>query len=331
MRVPIKAKLNQYMKNYLILFIFFIVLTSCDKKNKTEKAIENIPISIDVDRFDQAFFETKPEDLQTLKNKYPYFFSSNDDAAWKERMTDPQWRDLYNEVQKKYKNFDSESASIAELLKHIKFYFPETKANPKIITVIGDMDNDMKAIYTDSLLIVSLELYLGKDHKYYDYPAYIKKNFEAEQIVSDLAQDFAERKIAPPHDKTLLSQMIYNGKILYLKDLLIPSATDAQKIGYTSEEIVWSEENENYMWRYFIENKLLFDTSSKLANRFINPAPFSKFYLEIDNETPGSVGRWIGWQIVRSYAKNNDVSLETLLQTDSKEIFDNSKYKPRKE
>ena len=326
-----KAKLNQYMKNYLILFIIFIALTSCDKKTKTEKEIEIIPVKVEVERFDKAFFETNPENLQGLKSKYPYFFPGSDDAALKERITDPQWRDLYNEVQKKFPNFDKESASIEELLKHIKYYFPQSKVNPKVITIIGDMDNEMKTVYTDSLLIVSLELYLGKDHKFYDYPAYIKKNFEAEQIVSDLAQDFAERNIAPPREKTLLSQMIYYGKIYYLKDLLIPSSSDAEKIGYSPEEIVWSEENESYMWRYFIENKLLFDTSTKLSNRFINPAPFSKFYLEIDNESPGSVGRWIGWQIVRAYAKNNEVPLETLLKTDAKEIFDNSKYKPRKE
>ena len=319
------------MKNYLILFIFFIAFTACEKKNATEKAIEEIPVKLEVDRFDKKFFETKPENLQDLKNNYPFFFPGDDNSMWRERMTDPQWRELYSEVEKKYKNFDKETSNIEELVKHIKHYFPKSNANPKIITIIGDMDSDMKAIYTDSLLIVSLELYLGKDHKFYDYPAYIKKNFEPMQITSDLAQDFAERHIAPPREKTLLAQMIYNGKILYLKDLLIPSDSDAQKIGYTPEEIQWAKENESYMWRYFIENKLLYDTSSKLANRFINPAPFSKFYLEIDNESPGSIGKWIGWQIVRSYAKNNDVTLETLLQTDAKELFDNSKYKPNKE
>ena len=319
------------MKNYLILFIFFIAFTACEKKNATEKAIENIPVKLEIDRFDKKFFESKPENLQDLKNQYPFFFPGNDDNMWRERITDPQWRELYSEVEKKYKNFDKEASAIEELVKHIKHYFPNSDSNPKIITIIGDMDSDMKAIYTDSLLIVSLELYLGKEHKFYDYPAYIKKNFEAAQITSDLAQDFAERHIAPPRDRTLLSQMIYNGKILYLKDLLIPSDSDAQKIGYTPEEIEWAKDNENYMWRYFIENKLLYDTSSKLANRFINPAPFSKFYLEIDNESPGSIGKWLGWQIVRSYAKNNDVTLETLLQADAKELFDKSKYKPKKE
>ena len=117
---------------------------------------------------------------------------------------------------------------------------------------------------------------------------------------------------------------------MYLKDLLIPQVSDADKIGYSPEQIAWSEENENYIWRYFIDEKLLYDSDPKLAGRFINPAPFSKFYLEIDNESPGRIGMWIGWQIVRSYMKNNDVSLQQLLQADAKEIFDNSKYKPKK-
>ena len=42
------------------------------------------------------------------------------------------------------------------------------------------------------------------------------------------------------------------------------------------------------------------------------------------------VGGWIGWQIVRSYMKNNNVTLQQLFATNAKEIFDNSKYKPKK-
>ena len=65
------------------------------------------------------------------------------------------------------------------------------------------------------------------------------------------------------------------------------------------------KENEIFIWKYFIENKLLYDTNRELVNRFINPAPFSKFYLELDRESPGKIGQWIGWNIVKSYVKNN--------------------------
>ena len=83
------------------------------------------------------------------------------------------------------------------------------------------------------------------------------------------------------------------------------------------------------MWEYFVSNKLLYSSDSKLPNRFINLAPFSKFYLEIDNETPGRVGQWVGWQIVRSYMQNNEVSVIQLLKADPTEIFEKSKYKPK--
>ena len=81
---------------------------------------------------------------------------------------------------------------------------------------------------------------------------------------------------------------------------------------------------------FFLENKLLFDANPKNEQRFIYPAPFSKFYLEIDNETPGRVGQWLGWQIVRSYMQNNEVPVTQLLKMDAKEIFEKSKYKPKK-
>ena len=117
---------------------------------------------------------------------------------------------------------------------------------------------------------------------------------------------------------------------MYLKDVLIPESTDADKIGYTAQQLLWCQENEVYMWEYFIQKQLLYNEDSKLLARFINPAPFSKFYLEIDNESPGRVGTWLGWQIVRSYMDNNQVSVAELMQKDAIEIFKKSKYKPKR-
>ncbi|WP_432222291.1 gliding motility lipoprotein GldB [Flavobacterium sp. TMP13] len=318
------------MKSYRFALILFVILISCEKKSKTEKAIDDIPVAIKVERFDKAFFETKPEDLARLKREYPLFFPSNtEDAVWIEKMQDPLWRELYQEVERKYSNFEPVRKDFDVLFQHIKYYFPETKT-PKIITVIAEMDYNSKVIYADSLVIVSLELYLGKDHKFYQFPEYIKQSFETKQIMPDAVASFASRKIAKVTDKSLLSQMIYFGKELYLKDLLLPEYSDDEKIGYTEEQLLWCQENESYMWRYFIEREMLYDDDAKLKARFVSPAPFSKFYLEIDNETPGRVGAWVGWQIVRSYIKNNDVTLDEMLQLSEKEIFEKSKYKPKK-
>ena len=319
------------MKKYLFLpLLFAFVLISCDKKTKIEKAVEEIPLDIKVERFDKAFFETTPQDLPKLKLQYPFFFpAGNDDKVWIDKIQNPQWRELYTEVEKRYSNFEPQTAKIETLFKHIKYYFPKTKT-PKVYTIIAEMDYQNKVIYAKNMLIISLEMYLGKDHKFYEFPEYLKQNFQENQMLPDIASSFSKDKIVSPTDNTLLSQMIYAGKELYIKDLLLPEYSDADKMGYKPEQIKWCQENEGYMWRYFIEKKLLYDTDQKLIPRFINPAPFSKFYLEIDNETPGRVGSWIGWQIVRSFMENNEVSLQHLLQMDNKELFEKSKYKPKK-
>lgn len=318
------------MRKITFIIAIVLVFVSCDKKTKVEKEVEAIPVQFTTVRFDQLFFETKPKDLEKLKKDFPYFFpAGNDDSVWLEKMKNPLWRELYTEVQKKYADFEPQKAELENLFQHIKYTFPKTKI-PKVITVISEMDYNNKVIYADSLLIISLELYLGKDHKFYQFPKYIKENFEPKQMMPDVVTSFAEQKIPVPTEKNLLSQMIYNGKIMYLKDVLLPEFSDAEKMGYTPEQIKWCEENENYMWRYFLEKQLLYSDDSKLANRFINPAPFSKFYLEIDNESPGKVGTWIGWQMVRSFAKNNEIPIEELLKMSTKEMFQKSKYKPKK-
>jgi hypothetical protein len=42
----------------------------------------------------------------------------------------------------------------------------------------------------------------------------------------------------------------------YLKDILLPEY-NADKMGYSEDQIKWCDENESYMWRYFIERNVV--------------------------------------------------------------------------
>ena len=117
---------------------------------------------------------------------------------------------------------------------------------------------------------------------------------------------------------------------MYLLDLYLPKVSDKEKTGYTIEKLSWALENEEQIWKYFIERKLLYSTDTSLNKRFLDNGPFSKFYLSQDNLSPGRVGSWLGLQIVRSYMIHNGVSLQELLNTSTSEIYKKSKYKPKK-
>lgn len=321
---------NLKMKKLFLLAIVS-VLISCNQKTKVEKAVEEIPLSVQVERFDKIFYETQVANFTEMRNKYSAFFPNEiADSVFINKMTDPLYRELYSEVQNKYSDFSPVQSEIENTLRYIKYYFPNTVVPKKVTTLISEMDYENKVIYSDSLLLISLDLYLGKEHKFYEFPDYFTQTFERSQIMPDIVSDFSTRVIAPPRDRTFLSQMIYFGKEMYLKDLILPNYEDYDKMGYTKEQQIWCEENQSEIWRYFIEDNLLYDTDSKLIARFIAPAPFSKFYLELDNESPGRTGVWMGWQIVRSFMKNNDVSVADLMIMDAKEVFTRSKYKPKK-
>lgn len=319
------------MKKFLLFTIVLSGLLSCNSNSKAEKEIEKISVDVELIRFDKIFGNATIEDLPNLKREFPLFFPKQfADSIWEKRVTDTLQQQLNEAVLEVFPSEEKLEEELLSLFQHIKYYFPDFKV-PKVYTATSDVDYKNKVLVADSILILELDTYLGSDHTFYEgISKYITKNMKPSMVVTDVATAYSKTYIEVPIQRTLLAQMIYFGKELYLKDLWLPHATDAEKIGYTEAEWLWVEENEEYIWRYLIENELLYSTDARLPGRFINPAPFSKFNLEIDNESPGMIGRYVGWQIVSAYMKNNDVNLVQLMRQQPEGLFKNSKYKPKK-
>lgn len=318
------------MKNFLLLLLVLTLAFSCKEENPLKKDIINIDIS--VERFDNLLANTSLKDLPKLKRAYPFMFPEQyPDSVWVNRMTDTLHIEMLTEVKSIFSDFSTIEKDIESFFGYMDFYFPEFTP-PRVITAISDVDYRNKVIVTDTIALISIDTYLGSDHYFYEgIQKYICQNLKKEQIVPDLAASYAEKYIFPKQKKTLLDEMIYYGKVLYFKDATLPFVPEEERIGYYKEQLDWALANEESIWRYFVERELLYSTDAKLPNRFINPAPFTKFNLiEIDNESPGRLGQYIGWQIVRAYMNNNDVSLKDMLTASPEEIFNKSKFKPRK-
>ena len=314
--------------SYVLIFLLFSACTSDDKKNVVD--VSDIEVDFSLDRFDQKFYTAKSSDLSTLKKEYPRMLSGVEDSIWLNKMKNEDELHLFNESQKVFGNFSETKSELEQLFKHIKYYTPTFKA-PNIITHISNLDYDYPVIYADTLLFVALDMYLGKNNIVYsDFPKYISQNYVKEAVVVDAAKDIINLSYRKEKSITFLERMINEGKFLYLLDRYLPNTSDELKMNYDADKMEFVQMNEINIWKYFIENELLFSNDSKLNTRFIGVAPFSKFYKEFDQETPGRVGVWTGWQIVRAYMKNNDVTLQQLMATSPETIYKKSKYKPRK-
>ncbi|UZO82501.1 gliding motility lipoprotein GldB [Aquimarina sp. ERC-38] len=316
----------------LLIIALPMMLVSCSEDQKTKDEIAGIPVNISIERFDQEFINLDNQKLADLKVTYPFLFPPQfPDSIWLKKSVDTLQAELSSEVLKKFPSLEKSEDEIKNLMQHIQYYFPEIKV-PRVVTITSDVDYQQKIILADSLLLISLDTYLGTDHYFYQgIQQFIKKNFNADQLTSDIAARYLKEIIPLPSDRTFLANMIYYGKELYGKSKLLPQSSEAQLIGYTDEEWQWVLENEEQVWRYFIDRELLYKTDKNLSTRFLYPAPFSKFNLQlIDNESPDRVGRFIGWQIVKSFMRNKDVSLRQLINEDADQLFKASRYKPKK-
>ena len=319
------------MRNYFLFFFLLLFFNSCQKDVKNNIDTSTIEVKFMINRFEQDFYSHKGEDLEELKKKYPLLFPENTpDSVWMAKIKDKDEQELYTETQKLYSSFSDIETELRSLFKYITHYNPMFNT-PNIITGLSNIDYNYRVIYNQRLVFISLDVYLGSKHPFYsDYPAYIKQNNIRERIVVDVANAIIDSQIKPLTNRSFLAKMIHEGKKLYLLDLYLPLKSDAVRIGYTKQKYNWAITNEEQVWKYFIENNLLYSTDTKLNKRFLEDAPFSKFYLSEDKNSPGRIGQRIGLQIVRSFMDNNDVSLSDLLIKDGEEIFKNSKYKPRK-
>jgi len=305
---------------------------ACKKEDKLEAEISKIPVNLVVERFDRAFAQASEDDIPQLKASFPYLFPEQfSDSVWIAKMKDTLQQELLTEVDKTFGDFSDEEAALTSLFQHICYYFPSAKI-PKVVTLTSEVQYNNRVVLADTLLLLGLDNYLGAEHYFYSgISSYIAQGLDKKYLISDVANAFAKTINRYPRNRTFLSRMLYYGKELYLKDKLLFGNSDAQKINYTDDELVWAKENEEQIWRYFVESELLYSTETELDRRFLDPAPFSKFRLELDSESPGRLGRYMGWQIVRAYMdRNPETTLVELLDMPADDLFKNSNYKPKR-
>lgn len=318
-------------KSYVFFLSFLTLFFLNCTDSKKEKEIAQIPMNVKLVRFDSLFFNTPEQNYEKLKADFPYFFpASTPDSIWKNKQKEPLQRELYGEVVKQFGNFSQEKKEIKNLFQHIKYNYPAF-IPPKIITVTSDVDYAYRVIYTDSLLIIGLDNYLGETHRFYQsFPAYTRFELQKKFLLVDVALHISEKMLPAERYQNFLEVMIGQGKKIFLASEFLPKTSEDMLLKYPQKKYQWALENESEIWRYFIENELLYSTDPKMLQRFIQPAPFSKFYLEHDQESPGGIGQFIGLKIVQAYVKKYPEKAHKLGEIPNEIIFKKANYKPNK-
>jgi gliding motility-associated lipoprotein GldB len=335
------------------IYVFFsisLLLHSCT--NKKEIDISKIDVTIKIERFDRDFLALSPQNISVkapqLHKKYGFFYedfmqnmigvgSAADTGYYNSLKTvllNKDYQALKSDVELKYPDMDKETQDLTVAFKHIRYYYPKQKF-PRIITFFSGFS--VQTPIGNDYIGIGLDMFLGADSKFYpalrqSIPEYIARRFTPENITPRVIEGLAREELFPESDKdrSLLSKMIYNGKILYFLDAVIPDLPDSLKIGYSSQQMQWSTTFEPEIWAYFLQNDLLYESDYMKIQKYLADAPFTPGIGD-NSESAPKLGVYTGWQIVKKYMeKNPEITLQQLMkESDPQRILNGSKYKPR--
>jgi len=324
----------------VLWLIFLFISGSCQHGIKSHEPAQTQIKQVKIADYGQALFSLDPlnvkEGLDSLSGEFHFFIGDDPDTLKviqiREFIMDPFNRELAQKCMGVYPDFVMLEDGLTKTFRNIKTIYPGFQV-PRVYTYISGLLYESPVQYIDSVIVIGLDMFLGWNYENYraaGLPVYLTRRMEPQNIVPECSRQIAF-SLLPENTKpkTLLDFMLLHGKVLYAMDLFLPGIPDSLKIGYTKNQMQWCSENEAAIWRLLIDQEMLYRSDAFLNNRFIQDGPFT---TGLPDGSPAMLGKWIGWQIVRSYMKKNSgTDLRQLFEIgDSQQILSRSGYKPKK-
>lgn len=328
------------MKQLLIFFLIVFSLFSCNPECEYAVDLKNVNANVKISRLEKELFNiSKPEDIQKFIRMHPRVVSEYIGFAGKDTQTlvqdlfhfytNKELKEFYRNGEKINSGFPDLEASIQNFYNHVKYYYPAYQI-PEVNTMVtGFFNTDY--FLDEKTAVISMDYFYGKKSAHRpDEFQYMLERREPEFIVPGLAlrvalEHFVQRS---EDDERLLADMITWGKIHYFMERMMPCAPDSTIIMYSSDQLEEVQKNADLIWAHFIENKLFYELKPDIKRRYVEESPKVS---AIGEKCPGRIGRYLGWQIVKTYMeKFPEVTLQQLMEEkDAVKIFTLSKYKPK--
>ncbi len=217
-------------------------------------------------------------------------------------ISDKTQQKIYTHIQSVFGDLSELKSELENAFKYLRYYYPQAVI-PKIYTYNSTFNSGV--YIEDSCLGIGLEMYLGADNEIIKaiptevLPQFIKNNMHKKNVVIDAVRGWFEINYLQLETGTdFLTNIIHQGKILYALDALLPDAPDSIKIRWPQKKLDWCVKNEYNIWKEIIDKNILYTSDPKVIEKFTAEAPFT---AGLPQESPGRVGCWLGWQMVKAY------------------------------
>ena len=347
------------MRTFFLSFVLSVLLffVSCNNGCKTP-SVANINISVNITEFNKILFALDTNNIAAavakLQKEHGVVFKDYATFVCRSNIADTAKlnMDMYAHLSGDRVIYDSAinpylpnisflKNNVEQALKYQKYYFPNANMRTEIYTYyfdpIANNGTNFKGITLGEKSVgFGMQFYMGSNFSWYAdkefadiAPTYRSLRFSTAYMVSDMVQKTIENELYKPAKgkNNLIDQIIERGKQWYIKKKLLPTAPDSIITGFTQYQLAGCKNQEGLIWKTVLTQDANSNDPETIRG-FLGEAPYSTATGNV--ESPGNIGQWIGLQIVEAFAANyNTLSLNAILKTDSQDILDKAKYRPK--
>lgn len=325
-----------------------LVLSSACGSTPDPWVVQPSPVEVSTYRLDQLLFHSPPDSLaganlrayadlgdfhRTYVEEVLQAAPMNDprlSMALMHFTRDPDWAAAQAAADSIFGDMAPERAAFGSAFGRLRTLFPDSLV-PRVVAFNSGFNYGVYP--TDSVLGIGLEWFIGPDQPVVQrlapevFPQFVKQRMVPDMLVPGAVKGWLlvhfTRDI---RGADLLTNLVETGKVLALLKALLPEVESRYIFAYTAEQLAWCEASEMMMWREIVGKEMLFSKDEEHIGRIMNDAPFTNGF---PRESPGHVGEWIGYRMVRGYLDDHpDASFAELFAIDDPNTILKS-YKPR--
>jgi hypothetical protein len=293
-------------------------------------------LNVTIQRFDQTFYQTGNYPDTAFLNLYANQIMEVGEPGskmYKQFETifrnDADIRKLYTDCQNTFSDVSELEKELTWGFHRLRHFFPNIPM-PKVYMHIAGYGESI--VSAPGILSADIDKYLGKDYDVYKslFTPYQAARMYPEKLASDymtgwVRSEFTEFKLM--EDQRLLDYLIYEGKILFLVQILLPEENMENLSGFNSEQLDWLATNEKNMWTTILQLQHLYSKNVSVIAKYMRENAHTAYFSE---SSPGRAAVWTGYNIVSSYMERNpDTTVpDLMLRTKAVDILKGANYQP---
>lgn len=323
-----------FFRNSFLLFSLILILSACNS-NPYDVDVSDITLPLTFHHSDSVLANSKPNALLSHRNElgqidkdiagylfgYCYGIRLSPDSSFINGMNrynrNPFVIRLEHRIGNQFeKKLPTHQASLSDAFKRMKYHFKKSPVPQHIFWINSGFTSSV--FCSEKSIAIGLERYLGdKTDVIKELPndrffSWIKEGMAPQFMERDAVIGWLSTHYIEETKENYATEMIRWGKLLFITSACLPHEKEAVILRYTSKDYDWAVASEGALWKYIVDEQLLYNSGEDAKQSLLHEGPFTR---GLPQESPDRMGQFLGYRMVKQYMEQNNLSLAQLQQT----------------